>query len=291
MMTVYGSIEAGGTKFRCAIATAVDSILAEAVFPTRSPAETLADVTRFFTTQAAAHGQPDAIGIGSFGPLDLDPRSATHGQILRTPKPLWSGADIPAWLRAALGCRVVIDTDVNASGLAEARLGTGRGLPSLAYMTIGTGIGGGLIYGGAPLHGVAHPEMGHIRPRRATGDHFVGCCPYHADCLEGLASGAAIFARTGRHLAETPTDDPLWRHLAFYLAQACANLLLYAAPHRIVLGGGVMDSNPGLFAPIRAETAALLNGYFGSLHLDEMIVAPGLGDRAGLTGGLLLAGA
>jgi fructokinase len=192
---------------------------------------------------------------------------------------------------SSLGCPVTIDTDVNASGLAESLLGAGRDLPSLAYITIGTGIGGGLIQHGRALHGFAHPEMGHFRPRRAAADTFAGICPYHGDCLEGLASGAAVFARAGRHLADTPHADPLWSQLADYIGQLCRSLLLFAAPHRIVLGGGVISSNPQLFGPSRQATASHLAGYLGPVPLDDIIVPPWLGTEAGLIGGLLLAGA
>jgi len=285
-MPLFGAIEAGGTKFRCAVGTAPDALLAQAAFPTRSPAETLADVVAFFK----GTGNLEAVGVGSFGPLDLDPASPTHGSIVRTPKPGWSDFNLKAALITSLGCPVAIDTDVNASGLAESLLGAGKGLPSLAYITIGTGIGGGLIQQGRPLHGFTHPEMGHIRPRRAPNDTFAGICPYHGDCLEGLASGAAIFQRSGRHLAETPPDDPLWTWLADYIAQLCSTLLLTAAPHRIVLGGGVMSSNSVLFGPVRQAVAAQLAAYLGELPLNEIIVPPALGDMSGLTGALLLAG-
>jgi fructokinase len=288
-MPVFGAIEAGGTKFRCAIGTAPDALLAEAAFPTRTPAETLADVVAFFEGTAATFGQLAALGVGSFGPLDLDPASPTHGSIVRTPKPGWSDFNLKAALITSLVCPVTIDTDVNASGLAESLLGAGKGLPSLAYITIGTGIGGGLIQQGRPLHGFMHPEMGHIRPRRAPGDTFAGICPYHGDCLEGLASGAAVFQRSGRHLAEAPPDDPLWVWLADYIGQLCSMLLLTAAPHRIVLGGGVISSNSALFAPVRRAVAAQLSGYLGELALNEIIVPPALGDMSGLIGGLLLA--
>jgi len=289
-MPVFGSIEAGGTKFRCAIAASATDIIAQADFRTRTPAETLADIITFFTESAAIHGEIAALGIGSFGPLDLDPASPCYGSIVRTPKPGWSGFNLRAALMAALACKVSIDTDVNASGLAESRLGAGRGLPSLAYITIGTGIGGGLIQSGRPLHGFAHPEMGHIRPRRAAGDNFPGICPYHGDCLEGLASGAAIFARGGRHLANLPEGDPLPAIIADYIAQLCCTLLLFAAPYRIALGGGVSSSNPGLFPLIRRSVSQQLSGYCGPLALDEIIVAPALANDAGLIGGLLLAG-
>jgi len=288
-MPVFGAIEAGGTKFRCAVGTAPDGLLAQAAFPTSSPAETLADVISFFEGARATFGQMAAVGVGSFGPLDLDPASPTHGSIVRTPKPGWSDFNLKAALITSLGCKVAIDTDVNASGLAESVLGAGKGLPSLAYITVGTGIGGGLIQQGRALHGFTHPEMGHIRPRRAPGDTFAGICPYHGDCLEGLASGAAVFQRSGRHLAETPPDDPLWTWLADYIGQICSMLLLTAAPHRIVLGGGVMSSNSALFGPVRQAVSTQLAGYLGNLALNEIIVPPALGDMSGLIGGLLLA--
>jgi len=286
-MPVFGSIEAGGTKFRCAIAGATSAIIAQADFPTRFPDETIADVIAFFTS----NGGVSSLGVGSFGPLDLDPGATSFGAIVRTPKPGWSDFNLRAALMSALGCPVAIDTDVNASGLAEALLGAGRGFPSLAYITIGTGIGGGLIQHGRALHGFAHPEMGHFRPRRAAGDTFAGICPYHGDCLEGLATGAAVFARAGRHLADTPQADPIWNQLAEYIGQLCSSILLFAAPHRIVLGGGVMASNPHLFGAIRQATTAHLAGYLGPLKLDDIIVPPSLGTEAGLIGGLLMAGA
>lgn len=289
-MPLFGSIEAGGTKFRCAVAEKPNNFLAEAAFPTTTPTETLAAIETFFDAAVAAHGPLHALGVGSFGPLDLDPASPTHGHIARTPKPHWSGFPLKAALADRLGCPVTIDTDVNASGLAEARLGAGAGHKSLAYITVGTGIGGGLILEGRPLHGFAHPEMGHISPRRAPTDAFAGICPFHRDCLEGMASGAAIFARAGKHLADIPASDPIWAFLPDYIGQLCVTLLLVAAPNRIVLGGGVMSSNPALFALVRRAIETQLAGYCGRLALDEIIVPPGLGDRAGLIGGLLLAG-
>jgi fructokinase len=290
-MPVFGSIEAGGTKFRCAVGQGPEALLAEASFATRTPAETMADVAGFFADATLRFGKPAALGVGSFGPLDLDPRSPSYGSIVRTPKPHWSDFNLRAALLGALDCPVTIDTDVNASGLAESLLGAGKGLPSLAYITIGTGIGGGLIREGRALHGVSHPEMGHLRPIRAPGDNFAGICPYHGDCLEGLASGAAIFMRGGRHLADTPAEDPVWGWLADYIGQLCSSLMLISAPNRIVLGGGVMSSNPGLFAPVRQAVATQIAGYLGPVSLDELIVPPALGTEAGLIGGLLLAGA
>jgi fructokinase len=290
-MPVFGAIEAGGTKFRCAIGESPEALVAEASFPTRTPLETMADVADFFADSASKFGKLAALGVGSFGPLDLDPASPGYGSIVRTPKPHWSGFNLRAALIEALDCPVVIDTDVNASGLAESLRGAGKGFSSLAYVTIGTGIGGGLIRDGRALHGFTHPEMGHVRPVRASGDNFAGICPYHGDCLEGLASGAAIFARFGRHLADMPADDPLWGWLADYIGQLCSSLLLFAAPHRIVLGGGVMSSNPGLFGPVRTAAAAQINGYLGPVSMDSLIVPPALGTESGLIGGLLLAGA
>jgi fructokinase len=288
-MALFGAIEAGGTKFRCAIAETPLRILDEAAFPTTTPADTLALVAGFFARATVGREKIQALGVGSFGPLDLDSSSPAFGSIVRTPKPNWSGFNFRAALEEMLSCPVAIDTDVNASGLGEALFGAGVGHKSLAYITIGTGIGGGLIREGRPLHGFSHAEMGHIKPRRAAEDGFVGICPYHGDCLEGLASGAAVFARAGKHLADVAPADPLWRILPDYIAQLCANLLLIAAPDRIVLGGGVMSSNPALFGPIRRAVEAQLAGYCGTLPLDEMIVPPGLGDGAGLAGAVAMA--
>lgn len=281
--TLLGGIEGGGTKFVCAVGEAGQPPLRRAAFPTQNADQTLAGVISFFREFGALAG----LGIGSFGPLDLDPASPRYGSLTGTPKPGWSGVNLRAILTEALGCPVAIDTDVNAAGLGEAEFGAGRGLDSLVYITVGTGIGGGLILGGKPLHGLSHPEMGHVLVRRHPVDEgFAGCCPFHGDCAEGLASGAAIFAREGKTLADYSPDHPLREAIADYLGQLCASIVLIASPQRLILGGGVMTGG-GLLPGIRSALAARLGGY-ADLPADY-VVLPALGDNAGITGALILA--
>jgi fructokinase len=290
---LYGAIEAGGTKFICALAQGPDEILAETRIATTTPAATLAEVVEFFAGAQARVGAVRAFGIGAFGPIELDPRSAGWGRLLPNPKPHWSDADLAGPLRARFGVPIALDTDVNAAALGEFRLGAGRGLRSLAYVTVGTGIGGGAIVDGRPLHGRLHPEMGHIRVRRDPRDHdFAGDCPFHGDCVEGLANGASIRARWGRPLNELAADHEAWPIIGGYLGQLAATIALMLSPERIVFGGGVM-TELRMFAHVRAAAVAMLNGYlpaplFGA-SLEGYIVPPGLGTRSGLCGAVLLA--
>jgi fructokinase len=290
---VLGGVEAGGTKFVCAVGRGPDGVLAEERIPTTSPAETLARVVAFFRAAARAHGPVAAVGVASFGPLDLDPASPTWGRVTSTPKPEWAGADLVGPLREALGVPVAIDTDVDGAGLAEARWGAGRGLDSLVYFTVGTGIGGGAIVGGAPLRGTSHPEMGHIRVPRHPGDTaFAGVCPFHGDCLEGLASGPAVRARWGVPAEALPHDHPAWDMVGHYLGHAVAAVTMVLAPHVVVIGGGVASSPPVLPA-VRRWTRRLLAGYPATPRLagdlEGYVVPPALGDRAGVLGALALA--
>jgi fructokinase len=290
---LVGGIEAGGTKFVCAVGDADGGILRLATVPTRDPDTTLAETVAFFQAAAAEFGPIAALGVASFGPLDLDPSSPEQGSLTRTPKPGWSGINLRSHLSQALACPVTVDTDVNGAGLAEGALGAGKGLDCFAYLTVGTGIGGGLIVGQRPVHGLLHPEMGHLLVRRHPADGtFPGCCPFHGDCLEGLASGTAILQRQGHSLSGNKPDDPIWDIVADYIGQLCSALFLLASPHRIIIGGGVMSSG-ALFPLVRAKVAAQLNGYVGGLHngadFAELIVPPALGDRAGITGALLMA--
>jgi fructokinase len=279
-----GAIEGGGTKFVCAVGSAAGST-ATATVPTRDPDATLADIDAFF----AAHGPIAALGIGNFGPLDLDRASPGYGRIGTTTKPGWSGIDLPAHFRALLKVPIEIDTDVNAAALAEARI---AGLDSLAYVTVGTGIGVGIIAGGKPLQGLTHPEGGHIPVRRHPAhEGFAGVCPFHGDCLEGLASGTAIKAAWGGSLSELPAGHPAFEVEAHYLAQACTTLFLLAGPARIVLGGGVMKHEE-LFAPVRIRTLDLLGGYWQPAMdggLVDRIVRPASKESSGLVGAFLLA--
>lgn len=280
---LLAGIEAGGTKFVLAVGPAPDVITARHVIPTRQPAETLAEASAWF----AAQGPISAIGIASFGPVELDRTSTRWGHITNTPKPGWADCDLAGHFRS-LGVPVGFDTDVNGAALAESRLGAGRGASSLAYVTVGTGVGGGLIFDGHLVHGAAHAEMGHILPRRPPGDvGFAGICPHHGDCLEGLVCGPAIIARWGKPLSELPQDHPGHAIIANHLAQLCHSLIAATSVEIIVLGGGVMKT-PGLIERVRQCTAALGNGYFPGTPRHR-ITAPALGDASGICGALMLA--
>lgn len=283
-----GGVEAGGTKFVCALGHPVDGIRAQATIPTTTPDETLRAVISFFK----ANGGVDQLGIASFGPLALDRQDPNYGRVAKTPKAGWSGADIVGTLQSALDCVVSLDTDVNGSGLAEARLGAGRGLDVVAYVTVGTGVGGGLIVHGRPIHGLSHPEMGHILLRKQSADaDFAGVCPFHGHCVEGLTSGPAILARLGHPLSEADPASPIFDLIAGYLGEFCAALSLMTAPQRIILGGGVM-SNARLYPRIRSAFSAVLADYLQAPAVrdtESYICAPELGDRAGVIGAMLLA--
>jgi fructokinase len=277
-----GGLETGGSKVLCAIGTGPDDVRAHACFPTTSPAETLTRAIEFFR----AHAPLAALGIASFGPLDLDPGSPSAGFITDTPKPGWSRVDVAGAFRRALQVPVTIDTDVNSAALAEWRWGAGIGCDPLVYVTVGTGIGGGAIVGGRTLHGPAHPEMGHMRVPRQPADPFPGACPFHGDCLEGLASGAAIRARRGLPGEALTVDDPVWALEARYLGLGLANIVTMLSPRRIIVGGGVMR-RVSLLERVREEVRALLAGYVRVP--EEFLVPPALGERAGVLGALALA--
>ncbi|MEN8233348.1 MAG: ROK family protein [Actinomycetota bacterium] len=288
-MAIYGSIEGGGTKFVCAIGTAPDDIAAEVTIPTTTPDQTLARVVGFFSE----HGPLDAIGVAMFGPVDLDPDSPTYGHVTSTPKPGWSGTDVVGRLNAAFGVPVGFDTDVNGAALGEGRWGAAQGLDTFLYITVGTGVGGGGVVNGEPLHGLVHPEIGHIRIPRLLGDEFAGACPFHGDCLEGLVSGPAIAKRWGRPAQDLGDDTPRAVELAAHsLGQAMANLVVTVSPQRIIIGGGVAKL-PGLLEATRGQMLESLNGYIESSafesHASGFLVAPGLGDRSGIAGGFVLA--
>jgi fructokinase len=289
---VFGAVEAGGTKFVCELAAADGTPLAATRIPTTSPGETLGKVLDFFSAQTAQHGRLRAIGVAAFGPLDLHPGSPTYGHILATPKALWSHTDLRAPFLQRFACPVAIDTDVNAAALAEAMQGAGRGCDTVVYVTVGTGIGGGACIGLRPLHGATHPEMGHIRVMRHPLDQdFHGTCPFHGDCLEGLASGPAIRARHGMALDELHDVEKAIAVTGFYLGQLAISAILLLSPQRIIFGGGVMQ-HAALLPELRRVAAQLLNGYAGLGGLDALnalIVAPGLGERSGIVGARLLA--
>jgi fructokinase len=287
---LYAGLEAGGTKCVCAVGTDPDDIRALRQFTTTTPSETIARAVAFF--EAYRSGLM-ALGIASFGPLDPRPYSASFGSIISTPKPGWSHTDLAGTLSRALSLPVAFDTDVNAAALAEQRWGAAQGLDTFLYVTVGTGIGGGAIVHGRVLHGLLHPEMGHMRlPHDRQADPFPGLCPYHGDCLEGLASGPALAARWGQAADTLPCDHLAWTLETQYLALGLVACICTLAPQRIIMGGGVMHQ-AHLFPRLRHEVQRLLNGYIQvpELHdqLDTYIVPPSLGDRAGVLGALALA--
>ncbi len=286
----YGAVEAGGTKFICAIGDQDGRILDEIRIETRDPNATLSDVCRYFGAVGNKFGMLQALGVGAFGPLDLKPTSPTFGHITTTPKPGWRNFDIAGVLKRGIDRPVYLDTDVNGAALGELRWGAAQHLESVAYVTVGTGIGVGVVHHGRPVHGLMHPELGHIFVRRHPGDSgFMGICPFHGDCLEGVACGAAIVARTGRALKDAPPTDPIWAIEADYLGQLCANLVLSHAPQRILIGGGVMQGR--LYAAIHERMLYWLHDYIKAegLQSSHYISAPGLGSHAGIKGALSLA--
>lgn len=283
-----GALEAGGTKMVCAIGDERGSIFEQASFPTLKPEATIGALIDFFRSK-----QIEALGIGSFGPLELNRESDAFGSITSTPKPGWKNYPLRKAFAEALNVPIGIDTDVNAAALGEATYGAGKGLDSLVYYTIGTGVGGGVLADGQLIHGLLHPEMGHMLLRPDQNDPAPrGFCPYHDGCLEGLASGPAIEKRWGVSAKELPENHFAWQLEAEYLAQMCVNTIVMLSPKRIVLGGGVMHQTH-LFPRIRRRTQELLNGYVAHPaileRIEETIVAPGLGDNAGAVGSLLLA--
>lgn len=292
MDMVYGGIEAGGTKFVCAVGSGPDDIRAEIRFPTTTPEETIGRAIQFFKEYAATN--PIAsIGIASFGPVDLDPGSPHYGNITTTPKPHWKNTEFAQIISAQLGLPVGFDTDVNGALLGEHRWGRAQGLENAVYLTIGTGIGGGALVNGRLVHGMVHPEMGHMILTAHSHDPMPqGACPYHSTCLEGMASGPAIEKRWGLPGTLLKPDHFAWELEAYYLGQALHNVVCVLSPERIILGGGVMDQEH-LFYLVRKELLASLSNYVqapGLLeHIDDYIVPPGLGNRAGVLGAIAFA--
>ncbi|MDQ0189121.1 ROK family protein [Alicyclobacillus cycloheptanicus] len=285
---LIGGVEAGGTKVVCGIGNEHGELLEHKVIATSNPTETLNAVFSFFAEHPIA-----ALGLGWFGPLDLNPERSSYGRLTSTPKLAWQGFPLLDTFQARFPVPVGLDTDVNAAVLGEARWGAAKGLHTVAYLTVGTGIGGGLLVEGRRVHGSMHPEVGHLLVRRHPDDPFAGHCPYHQDCLEGLAAGPALAARWGTPAEHLPDDHPAWRLEAYYLAQAVVNLMLTVSPQRIILGGGVMK-HTALYTDIRRQVQTLLGGYLqhpgvSEAALDPFITAPGLGDFAGVRGALALA--
>jgi fructokinase len=293
MEPLYGAVEAGGTKFICMVGTGPNDMREQTRFPTTSPEATLRETVAFFRSAESRLGKVDAIGIASFGPVDVQSASPTFGFITSTPKAGWANVDIAGALRKTFDVKIGFDTDVNAAALAEWRWGAAQGLDTFLYLTIGTGIGGGGMANGRLMHGLVHPEMGHVRiPHDLAMDPFAGTCPFHGDCLEGLASGPAMAARWLQPAEQLPPDHPGWTLEARYLALALVNFICTASPERIVMGGGVM-SNGLLFPAIRQRVLELLNNYVRApqlLHgIEDYVVAPWLGAHAGVLGALALA--
>lgn len=288
---LIGAIEAGGTKFVLALARGDGMVLARAQIATRTPEECFPEVAAFFRQASASHGSIAGFGVASFGPIDIDPASPSYGTFTTTPKPGWAGARFQDVL-GEFNAPVVVDTDVNGAALGEWLSGAGQGCSTLAYTTVGTGIGTGLVRGGKPLVGFSHYESGHILlPHDREIDPYPGCCPFHGDCLEGLAAGPAIMQRWGHSLSELGSPPEKVELIAGYIAQLATNLVLLHMPDRLIFGGGVMKT-PGLIAAVRLATEAKLGGYIQAKQLDpgleSYIVVPGLGDEAGITGAIEL---
>jgi fructokinase len=293
---LLGGIELGGTKCVCLVGTGPDDVRAQISLPTtEDAAATLGRLEGELLRAVSIHGRIAALGIASFGPLDLSPGSPSRGSIAGTPKPGWARIPLVSRFAPIFNVPVGFDTDVNGAALAEGRWGAARNLADFAYVTVGTGIGVGLVVNGRPAHGLLHPELGHVRVARRPGDDWPGACRFHGDCVEGLASGPAIAARAGITADRIPADSPIWPTVAHSLAQLLHTVVLATAPRRILMGGGIMQARPELFAPIRHELRASLNGYVECEELrsgiDAYVAAPGLGARAGPLGALALAAA
>jgi fructokinase len=289
-MSLYGAIEAGGTKFVCAVGTGPEDLRAQARFPTTTPQETLGRCIDFFRAQPKI----EALGVGCFGPIELRRHAPSYGFVTTTPKVGWANADVVGPLRQALGVPVGFDTDVNSAVLGESRWGAAQGLDTAIYVTIGTGIGGGALIGGRLAHGLVHPEMGHLLvPREQDDLEFAGYCPYHgARCWEGVASGPAIERRWGRRAEALPANHPAWDLEARYIASALTTLVLVLSPDRLILGGGVMQAEP-LLPLVRKHMVTSLGGYVQAdavlSGIDQYVVPPQLGEQAGIAGALALA--
>lgn len=286
-MKLLGAIEAGGTKFVCGVGTADGQVVDRVSFPTTTPEETMKRVIDYFKTKDIS-----AMGVGSFGPVDPRKESPTYGYITSTPKPHWGGYNLLGELKKHFPVPMEFDTDVNGAALGEAKFGAAKGLKSCLYITVGTGVGAGALVDGKLVHGLSHPEMGHILVRRHPEDTYEGKCPYHKDCLEGIAAGPSIEARWSVKGSELSADHPAWEMIAYYLAQALMNYILVLSPEKIIMGGGVMKQKQ-LFPLIHRNVIEMLNGYIQNdailKNIEEYIVYPELGDNAGLCGALALA--
>lgn len=285
MSGALAGVELGGTKCVCTLASSDSEIRAQEIVPTTNPEETLGRIEALL----AGWRGFDALGVASFGPVDLDPGSPTWGFITSTPKPGWAQVDVARRLGRGLGVPVAFDTDVNGAALAEMKWGAGQGMADFAYITVGTGVGVGLIANCAPTRGFGHSELGHIRVARLPGDHWPGACPYHGACVEGLAAGGSIAKRLGGGAGGLAADHPVWETVAHALAQLCHAIVCAAAPWRIVIGGGVVSGNPHLLPRIENMLIESLAGYVLLPGDGPYVTAPGLGDRAGPLGPIALA--
>ena len=282
---MYGGIEAGGTKFVAVVGSGPDDIVDRVRIDTTDPDTTIGNCLEFF----ARHDGLRSIGIASFGPLELRPSHPDHGRITTTPKPGWSGTDLMGPFRDRFGIPVAIDTDVNGAALAEVRWGAAAGLRNAVYLTVGTGVGGGAVIDGRPISGLVHPEMGHVSVSRLPGDDFPGICPFHGDCLEGLACGPAIEARWGRPAQELEDVERVVEIEAATIAAGLRQVVYVLAPERIVFGGGV-SKLPGIHAAVNDALVAQMAGYaLMAEHEADFVVSPGLGDNSGVAGALALA--
>ena len=281
----YAGVELGGTKCVALLARGPDEVIARETVPTKSPGQTLDALAAIL-----AGWDFDALGVASFGPVDLDTSSRTYGHITSTPKPGWAGTNVLGRLQAAARVPAAFDTDVNGAALAEMRWGAGQGFDDFAYVTVGTGVGVGLIANGLPMRGFAHCELGHIRVVRLAGDEFPGSCPFHGDCVEGLAAGPSLIARVGAERVGTlAPDDPLWQSVAWALAQLCHGIVCAAAPRAIAIGGGVIDNNTHLLEQIESMLVESLNGYMTLPSGSPYVRAPALARDAGPLGAIALA--
>ncbi|MFC4386791.1 ROK family protein [Gracilibacillus marinus] len=285
---LLGAIEAGGTKFVLGVGNEAGEILDKLTIPTEHPEITVPKIIAFFEDKGI-----ERLGLGGFGPIDINKNSDTYGKLQKTPKVDWVDYPLGDVLKDTLGVPVVIDTDVNVAAMSEAKWGNAKDVDTCLYITVGTGIGAGAYFHGQTLKGLSHPEMGHIKVQRHPDDTYRGTCPYHSDCLEGIAAGPSLEKRWGKKGHELADDAKVWEMEAYYLAQALTNYIYILSPERIIMGGGVMKQAQ-LFPLIRKNVLEMLNGYVSSPYLtekeiDQYIVPPGLTDEAGVKGALYLA--
>lgn len=285
---LFAGVELGGTKCVASLARGPEAIVAQEIVPTTTPEETLGAIEHLLDRWKSQHSY-SALGIASFGPIEIDASSPSYGSITTTPKPGWRDTDVLRRLARAAKVPAAFDTDVNGAALAEMRWGSGQGFTDFAYITVGTGVGVGLIVNGRPTRGFAHCELGHIRVSRLPGDPFEGSCPYHGDCVEGLAAGPSLKARVGERVADLLPDEPLWASVSWAIAQLCHAIVCAAAPRAIAIGGGVVDKQPHLLERVEQMLVESLNGYMQLPAGGSYVRSPALGANAGPLGAIALA--